>query len=133
MSAKNEQRGYDVSMVLDLDYLGSLSIEKLKETSFSIKLQGSWGDSMRGWEWVTKPGALSQPCWRNKAGVMTGRDRMTITIQTGCTVRHSELHAFRSFMAEFVQKLASELPNLWVRAKLALESQWYEVACNSID
>lgn len=125
----NAQRGYTASIVLNLDFLGFISLEKLKEIVSGAKgLGGSWREGRGNWKWESNHRyECFYPLWSDEEGNRAGRSIRQITIRTGCVVRHSQIHAFQNFMADLVNLLAAQLPSLVIRAQLVLVSSPFAI------
>ena len=125
VNVPRKQRGYLVSMVLNLDFLGVINIEKLQETMLCMRgLRGTWSEGRKDWKWEQDMKHWCfKPLWCDGNGNRTGRDIMQITIRTGCTVRYNQIHAFQNFMQDFVRLLAAEFTSMQIQAQMVLVSE----------
>ncbi|MEK7118204.1 MAG: hypothetical protein AAB869_01195 [Patescibacteria group bacterium] len=129
MSATNEQgkgypanadRIYEALIYIEFDFFSKtydlLPIEKLKQCILGVACAGNWGKNRSDWTWDFDDSA------HNRLSRKWGRDTGGYMIETYCSIKHSQIHAFENFVINFAEKLVANMPGLRVTARSIFKS-----------
>lgn len=107
-SLTNALRQYSPSIYMKFDSPGILDIEDVKRRFCEIECDGTWGEGRKRWEWNSDTsGSVSYLLYEDGR-----REISSYRIETKCFIKHSQIHAFENFVADFGKKITADFPGL---------------------
>ncbi|MDO8520516.1 MAG: hypothetical protein Q7S52_00155 [bacterium] len=115
---KNADRKYVPSIQVRFEFHGRLDLDKLRQCMLEVECKGTWGESRIGWKW------WFNPQWSK---IKDDRDIRSYTIETGCSIKHSQIHAFENFVIDFMRELTAKFSGITIKAQPKFPSGVYAI------